>query len=119
MTIADADRLYFRQLLSGVDFAVGDPLATGMVNYVYVVGDRITHEAVLVDPAYDPAGLIEIVGDDGYTITGAIVTHYHGDHAGGVLGPTLATEARQFAQQGDGVGIIVTRTRFHHSRCDE
>ena len=34
------DRLYFRQLLSGRDFAVGDPLATQMVNFVYAVGDR-------------------------------------------------------------------------------
>ena len=34
------DRLYFRQLLSGRDFAVGDPVATQMVNFVYAVGDR-------------------------------------------------------------------------------
>ena len=37
--------LYFRQLLSGRDFAVGDPLASQMVNFVYLVGDRETGEA--------------------------------------------------------------------------
>jgi hypothetical protein len=38
----ETDRFYFRQLLSGRDFAVGDPMATQMVNFVYLVGDRST-----------------------------------------------------------------------------
>ncbi len=40
------DRLYFRQLLSGKDFAVGDQLAQQMVNFVYAIGDRQTGECV-------------------------------------------------------------------------
>ena len=36
------DRLYFRQLLSGRDFAVGDPVAGQMVNFSYLIGDRTT-----------------------------------------------------------------------------
>ncbi len=48
-----ADRLYFRQLLSGRDFAVGDPMASQMVNFVYLIGDRETRDAVIVDPAYN------------------------------------------------------------------
>ena len=35
------DQLYFRQLLSGRDFAVTDPIAQQMVNFVYAIGDRI------------------------------------------------------------------------------
>ena len=50
--MATDDRLYFRQLLSGRDFAVGDPIAAQMVNFVYAIGDRATGECVLVDPAY-------------------------------------------------------------------
>ena len=45
------DRLYFRQLLSGRDFAVSDHLASQMVNFVYLVGDTQTRECVIVDPA--------------------------------------------------------------------
>jgi glyoxylase-like metal-dependent hydrolase (beta-lactamase superfamily II) len=86
MTTVDRDRLYVRQLLSGRDFALDDPLAGSMVNYAYAIGDRVAHEAILVDPAYDPAGLIELLGEDGFTVTGAVVTHYHCDHAGGMLG---------------------------------
>jgi glyoxylase-like metal-dependent hydrolase (beta-lactamase superfamily II) len=79
------DRLYFRQLLSGRDFATGDQLAQQMVNFVYAVGDRATGECVLVDPAYDPDGLIDTVTADGMTVTGVLATHYHPDHVGGSM----------------------------------
>jgi hypothetical protein len=31
-----SERLYFRQLLSGSDFAVGDPIAAQMRNFAYL-----------------------------------------------------------------------------------
>ena len=37
-----SDRFYFRQLLSGRDFATDDPVAQQMVNFVYAIGDRAT-----------------------------------------------------------------------------
>jgi glyoxylase-like metal-dependent hydrolase (beta-lactamase superfamily II) len=77
--------LYFRQLLSGRDFAVGDPLASQMVNFVYAVGDRRTGECVLVDPAYAVKELVDLVGADSMTVTGALATHYHPDHVGGSM----------------------------------
>lgn len=79
------DRLYFRQLLAGRDFAAGDDIARQMVNFVYLVGDRETGEAVIVDPAYGVRELVEIAGEDGMRIVGALVTHYHPDHVGGSL----------------------------------
>ena len=77
--------LYFRQLLSGRDFAVGDPLASQMVNFVYAIGDRRTGECVLVDPAYAVKELVNLVGADDMTVTGALATHYHPDHVGGSM----------------------------------
>jgi glyoxylase-like metal-dependent hydrolase (beta-lactamase superfamily II) len=77
------DRLYFRQLLSGRDFAVGDPLASQMVNFVYLIGDRATGDAVVVDPAYRVADLLSVAEADGMRVTGALATHYHFDHVGG------------------------------------
>lgn len=79
------DRLYFRQLLAGRDFATGDQVAAAMVNFVYAVGDRETGDAVLVDPAYAVGELVDLVEADGMRLTGALVTHYHPDHAGGDL----------------------------------
>ncbi|HEY2428039.1 MAG TPA: MBL fold metallo-hydrolase, partial [Acidimicrobiales bacterium] len=84
------DRLYFRQLLSGRDFATDDPIAGQMVNFVYFIGDRATGEAVVVDPAYRVDELIRILEGDGMHLVGALVTHHHPDHVGGsFMGHTL------------------------------
>ncbi len=88
MSAPEADggsRLYFRQLLSGRDFAKSDPIARQMVNFAYALGDRAKGEAVLVDPAYAPSELIDAIEADGMRLSGVLVTHYHADHAGGNL----------------------------------
>ena len=78
-------RLYFRQLLAGRDFARGNPIAAQMVNFVYLVGDRLTGQCVAVDPAYAVRELVGIAEQDGMSLTGALATHYHPDHVGGDL----------------------------------
>lgn len=78
--------LYFRQLLSGRDFAAGDPVARQMVNFAYAVGDRSSGEALLVDPAYAVGELVDGVESDGMRVAGVLVTHHHPDHVGGSLG---------------------------------
>ncbi len=77
------ERLYFRQLLSGRDFATEDMIARQMVNFAYLIGDRQTGEAVIIDPAYDVDGLLAILEADGMTPVGVLGTHYHADHLGG------------------------------------
>ena len=80
-----SDRFYFRQLLSGRDFATGDPMAAQMVNFVYAIGDRETGDALLVDPAYDVNGLVDVLEADGMRCAGVLATHYHPDHVGGEM----------------------------------
>ncbi len=75
--------IYFRQLLSGRDFATGDRLAAQMVNFVYAIGDRSTSQAVLVDPAYNTDDLLDVLAADDMTCVGVLATHYHPDHVGG------------------------------------
>ena len=79
------DRLYFRQLLSGRDFAQTDPVAAQMVNFVYLIGDRQTRECIVVDPAYAVAEILNIVEQDSMQLTGVLATHYHPDHVGGSM----------------------------------
>jgi hydroxyacylglutathione hydrolase len=84
------DRLYFRQLLSGRDFAIHDPMAAQMVNFVYLIGDRETGEAVVVDPAYAVDDLLGVLEADGMTLAGVLATHYHADHIGGdIMGHSI------------------------------
>ena len=85
------DRLYFRQLLAGRDFAASDPLAQQMRNFAYLIGDRNTGDCVVVDPAYAAGDLVDVLESDGMHLSGVLVTHHHPDHVGGsMMGYTLA-----------------------------
>src|SRR3990172_8323016 len=91
--------LYFRQLLAGQQVAVAHPVAGQMRNFMYLIGDPATHEAVVVDPAWDVGGLLAIAERDGYRVTGALVTHYHQDHVGGSM----------FGMQIEGLAALLER----------
>ena len=93
-TFCAANGIYFRQLLAGVDFAAAPRneferqtfrFAKQMQNYVYLVGDRQTGEAVVVDGAWDPRGIKAIAKADGMRVKAFVATHYHYDHTGGFL----------------------------------
>jgi len=77
--------LYFRQLLSGRDFAAGNQVAEQMVNFVYLIGDKESRECVIVDPAYAVNELLDIAASDEMQVVGALATHYHPDHVGGSM----------------------------------
>ncbi|MFO0725786.1 MAG: MBL fold metallo-hydrolase [Myxococcota bacterium] len=64
--------LWFKQLSVGP-----------MANFIYLLGSKRTHECLVVDPAWDAAGLVELAASEGFKVTGALVTHYHPDHVGG------------------------------------
>ncbi|HUY30623.1 MAG TPA: MBL fold metallo-hydrolase [Acidimicrobiales bacterium] len=98
---AAPSRLYLRQLLAGRDFAAGDGLARRMVNFVYAIGDRETRDAVLVDPAHAPGELVEMLHADSMRLVGALLTHYHADHAGGVLGGARVAGVAELLEHAD------------------
>jgi glyoxylase-like metal-dependent hydrolase (beta-lactamase superfamily II) len=77
--------LYFKQLLAGRDFAVTHTVAGQMVNFCYLIGDRSSKQALVVDPAWDVGGLLDIAEKDDMEVVGALATHYHPDHIGGDL----------------------------------
>ena len=103
-----APRLYFRQLLSGRDFAVDDEMAQQMVNFVYLIGDRETGDAVVVDPAYAVDDILAVARADDMQLTGVLATHYHPDHVGGsMMGHTIEGAADLLERHG--VHIHVNR----------
>jgi len=77
--------LFFKQLLVGRDIGRGDPIATQMQNFVYLIGDREAGECVVVDPAWAVDDLVELVELEDMEIVGALATHYHPDHVGGTM----------------------------------
>ncbi|EFJ09570.1 hypothetical protein SELMODRAFT_427914 [Selaginella moellendorffii] len=80
------------RLLAGRDFCLnpGNIIETQifnagaqMQNYVYLVGDAKTREAVVVDPAWDVKGIKAFADAEHIKLVGAVATHYHFDHTGG------------------------------------
>jgi hydroxyacylglutathione hydrolase len=54
-----------------------------MQNFVYLVGDPVTREAVVIDPAWEIDRIMHIVEQDDLKLKGALITHFHPDHLGG------------------------------------
>ncbi|MBU3759882.1 MAG: MBL fold metallo-hydrolase [Candidatus Omnitrophica bacterium] len=66
-------KLYLRQLEVGP-----------MQNFIYLLGDAEKKECLMVDPAWDVPAVVRAAEADGMKITGALLTHGHGDHCNGV-----------------------------------
>jgi glyoxylase-like metal-dependent hydrolase (beta-lactamase superfamily II) len=66
--------LYLKQLLVGP-----------MENFVYLVGDDATREAIVIDAAWDIDAILAVLEEDGFQLKAALVTHFHPDHLGGNL----------------------------------
>ena len=69
-----SESLYLRQMELGP-----------MQNFVYLIGDPVARECVVVDPAWEIDTIVDQAAADGMTITGVLVTHTHQDHVGGHL----------------------------------
>jgi glyoxylase-like metal-dependent hydrolase (beta-lactamase superfamily II) len=73
MNSSDAG-IYLRQLELGP-----------MQNFVYLVGDPVARQCVVVDPAWEIDTILDTAARDDMTLIGALVTHTHQDHVGGSL----------------------------------
>jgi glyoxylase-like metal-dependent hydrolase (beta-lactamase superfamily II) len=56
-----------------------------MQNFVYLIGDLVARQCVVVDPAWEIDAIVDTAAGDGMTLVGALVTHTHQDHVGGSL----------------------------------
>lgn len=56
-----------------------------MQNFVYLVGDTDTRQAVAIDPAWDIDAILNTLAADDMQLEAALITHFHPDHIGGDL----------------------------------
>ena len=75
----------------GYDLAMNDEIFVRqmelgpMQNFVYLVGDAVARECVVVDPAWEIDRIVQTAEAADLRIVGALVTHTHQDHVGGSL----------------------------------
>lgn len=55
-----------------------------MENFVYLITDRKTKRAAVVDPAWDVPAVLAMAEKKGVTITDILLTHSHHDHINGI-----------------------------------
>ena len=53
-------------------------------NFIHILADRHTGEAMVVDPAWDAEGIREVLAEEGLMLTGILITHSHHDHVNAV-----------------------------------
>lgn len=63
-------------------------------NFSYIVGDKVSHLAVIFDPAWDVESLHSMIAADGFSLKYIINTHAHFDHIDGNLAMREKTGAQ-------------------------
>lgn len=53
-------------------------------NFVYVLADDVTRRALVVDPGWDSAAILQRLAEHDLTLAGLLVTHTHFDHINAV-----------------------------------
>jgi hydroxyacylglutathione hydrolase len=84
----NSDRIYLKQMQIGP-----------MANYVYLIGDRSTRKAAVIDPAWDIEAICQVAEKEGLSIDKILITHYHPDHLGG----------RMMGQEIEGAADLLSR----------
>jgi glyoxylase-like metal-dependent hydrolase (beta-lactamase superfamily II) len=70
-----------------------------------ILGDEITHEAIVVDPGDNIPEILSRLHKHGLTLRQILITHAHIDHVGGALQLKRATGAPVFLNQHD-LGLL-------------
>ncbi|KAJ2423130.1 hypothetical protein GGF41_003256 [Coemansia sp. RSA 2531] len=110
------------QLLAGRDYAqrpakgnLWHPIrskifefAVGMQNYVYLIADTQSRKCVVVDACWDVDSILAAIERERLLLAGAIVTHGHFDHVGGIPPPPFSSLRIRVSGLGD------LKRRFPH-----
>jgi hydroxyacylglutathione hydrolase len=66
-----------------------------------ILGDELTHEAMVIDPGDQIDGILEILRQEKLTLKQIVITHAHIDHVGGAMKLKAATGAPILMNQND------------------
>ena len=84
-----------------------------MQNFAYLLGDRQTRRAVVVDPAWEIDRILDTLAADDMRLEAALITHFHPDHLGGDLMGHHIQGAAELLERGEKIKVHV-----HKSEAD-
>lgn len=84
-----------------------------MQNFVYLIGDKTTRQAVVVDPAWDIEGICNVLAADDMKLEAALITHFHPDHLGGRMMGMEIEGAAELLARGEKIKVHI-----HKSEAD-
>jgi glyoxylase-like metal-dependent hydrolase (beta-lactamase superfamily II) len=88
-----------------------------MENFIYVIEDRATRRAAIVDPAWEPAEILTLAEQHGLHITDLLLTHSHHDHINGieqVLEAAPSARLHLLKPEADFWGRALEKPELHH-----
>ncbi len=87
-----------------------------MENFVYLLTDRATQSAAVVDPAWDVPAILDCADELGVTITDVLLTHSHHDHINGIdqLLDRCDAEIHLLKSEAAFWGADLVRPSLHH-----
>lgn len=86
-----------------------------MQNFVYVVADPVTREAVVVDPAWEIDRVLRIVEQDDLKLKAALITHFHPDHLGGDFMGRHIQGAAELLQRNLPIKVYIHKTEADYA----
>ncbi|KAK0396345.1 hypothetical protein QR680_001680 [Steinernema hermaphroditum] len=114
LLVAGSDWLYMIRPLTRINCSLRNfvqrkmmhvkPIGALEDNYMYLVTDKLTGKAAVVDPV-DVDKVMEVVKSEGVELVAALITHHHWDHAGGTK-KLAEVMGNQFPIYGFGDGRI-------------
>jgi hydroxyacylglutathione hydrolase len=87
-----------------------------MENFIYLIKDRATGRAAVVDPAWEASEIIARAKQNGVTITDILLTHSHYDHVNGIdaILDEYDAQVHLLKAEADFWGQYKDATNLHH-----
>ncbi len=84
-----------------------------MQNFVYLIGDRETKAAAIVDPGWDADEIKKVADEAGYTIAHILISHTHFDHVNALRDLLKQVDAQVHVHKSEAPYLKEARENIH------